>query len=154
MQYIINESGPMTTLGGVEGLAFVHTKFSNFTDDYPDIQFHMAPASINSDGGLQVRKILGLTEELYNAVFRPINNRDVWTLMPLLLRPRSRGQIRLRSANPHHYPLIHANYFHERRDIETLVEGVKIALKVRLNILKFCYSSSRSIIDILVFGIQ
>lgn len=133
MQYIINESGPMTTLGGVEGLAFVHTKFSNISDDYPDIQFHMAPASINSDGGIQVRRILGLTEELYNAVFRPISSKDVWSLMPLLLRPRSKGFIRLRSANPHHYPLIQANYFHDRRDIETLVEGVKIALRVRFD---------------------
>lgn len=131
-QYIMNERGPMTTLGGVEGYGFVHTKFSNYSDDHPDVQFHMAPASINSDGGVQVRKILGLTEHLYETVFRPIDNRDVWTLMPLLLRPRSRGMIRLRSKNPFHYPLIYANYFKERRDIETLVEGVKIALDVSL----------------------
>lgn len=130
MQYILRERGPMTSLGGVEGLGFVHTKYSNTSDDYPDIQFHMAPASINSDNGVQVRKILGLTDNLYESVYRPIDNKDVWTLMPLLLRPHSRGWIRLRSKNPFHYPAIHANYFHDRRDIDTLVEGVKIALQV------------------------
>lgn len=132
MQYVMRERGPMTTLGGVEGLGFVHTKYANTTDDYPDIQFHMAPASINSDAGVQVRKILGLTDHLYETVFRPIDNKDVWTLMPLLLRPRSRGWIRLRSRNPFHYPIIQANYFDDRRDIDTLVEGVKIALQVNL----------------------
>ncbi|XP_065201435.1 glucose dehydrogenase [FAD, quinone] isoform X2 [Planococcus citri] len=132
MQYVMRERGPMTTLGGVEGLAFVHTKYANVSDDYPDIQFHMAPASINSDAGVQVRKILGITEHLYETVFRPIDNKDVWTLMPLLLRPRSRGWIRLRSRNPFHYPIIQANYFADRRDIDTLVEGVKIALQITI----------------------
>lgn len=91
-QYVMRERGPMTTLGGVEGLAFVHTKYSNRSDHWPDIQFHFAPASINSDDGVRVRKILGITERVYDAVYRPIANRDTWTLLPLLLRPRSRGK--------------------------------------------------------------
>jgi len=85
---------------------------------------------VNSDAGLQVRKILGLTDQVYNAVYRPIANRDSWTLLPLLLRPRSRGWIRLRSSNPFHYPVIHANYFDDPFDVATLVEGIKIAVKM------------------------
>lgn len=49
--YIINERGPMTTLGGLEGLAFVNTKYANKSNNHPDIQFHFAPASVNSDAG-------------------------------------------------------------------------------------------------------
>ncbi|KAH1018844.1 hypothetical protein HUJ05_006535 [Dendroctonus ponderosae] len=128
MQYILNEKGPMTTLGGVEGLAFVNTKYGNRS--WPDIQFHMAPASVNSDAGARVRKVLGLTDELYNAVYKPIANQDVYTLMPLLLRPRSRGWVKLRSKNPFDAPLINANYFHHSIDINTLVEGAKIAIKI------------------------
>ncbi|KAG5308959.1 DHGL dehydrogenase, partial [Pseudoatta argentina] len=130
MHYVINGRGPMTTLGGVEGYAFVNTKYANHSIDYPDVQFHMAPASINSDAGIQVRKVLGLTDEVYNTVYRPINNRDAWTIMPLLLRPKSRGTIRLRSSNPFHHPIINANYFSDPMDIAILVEGAKIALKV------------------------
>ncbi|KAJ8917311.1 hypothetical protein NQ315_002329 [Exocentrus adspersus] len=128
MQYVINGKGPMTTLGGVEGLAFVNTYLGNRS--WPDIQFHMAPASINSDGGRKVRKVLGLTEELYNTVYKPISNKDVWTLMPLLLRPRSRGWVRLRSKNPFQAPLINANYFSDPFDVKTLVEGAKIAINI------------------------
>ncbi|XP_037889012.1 glucose dehydrogenase [FAD, quinone] isoform X2 [Glossina fuscipes] len=93
-QYVLRERGPMTSLGGVEGLAFVHTPYSNRSLDWPDIQFHMAPASINSDNGARVKKVLGLKESLYQEVYHPIANRDTWTIMPLLLRPRSRGWMR------------------------------------------------------------
>lgn len=130
MQYLVNGKGPMTTLGGVEGLAFVNTKFANKSGTWPDIQFHMAPASINSDAGTQVRKIFGLTDKVYDTVYKPIANKDAWTIMPLLLRPRSRGSVRLRSSNPFHKPIINANYFSDPQDIAVLVEGVKIALQV------------------------
>ncbi|XP_075219565.1 glucose dehydrogenase [FAD, quinone]-like [Lycorma delicatula] len=130
MEYILNERGPMTTLGGVEGLGFVSSKYANRSIDWPDIQFHMAPASINSDAGVRVRKILGIQDRIYNRVYRPISNRDSWTIMPLLLRPRSRGYVRLRSKNPFLYPIINPNYFDDPRDIATLVEGVKLALMV------------------------
>uniref|UniRef100_A0A224XLN0 Putative glucose dehydrogenase n=1 Tax=Panstrongylus lignarius TaxID=156445 RepID=A0A224XLN0_9HEMI len=130
MEYVIREKGPMTTLGGVEGLGFIKTKFANHSIDYPDIQFHMAPASINSDSGARVKKILGIRESIYQAVYRPIEERDTWTIIPLLLRPRSRGWVKLRSANPFQYPIINPNYFSHPQDILTLVEGTKIALKV------------------------
>lgn len=130
MHYVANGRGPMTTLGGVEGYAFVNTKYANRSIDYPDIQLHMAPASISSDAGVQVRKVLGITDEVYNTVFKPISNKDAWTIMPLLLRPRSRGTVRLRSSNPFHSPLINANYFSDPIDIATLVEGAKIAMRI------------------------
>ncbi|CAG9861254.1 unnamed protein product [Phyllotreta striolata] len=128
MQYVAHERGPMTTLGGVEGLAFVSTYLGNRS--WPDIQFHMAPASINSDAGARVRKVLGLTDDLYNTVYKPIANKDVYTLMPLLLRPKSRGWVRLKNANPFAPPLINANYFDDPVDIKTLVEGAKIAMNI------------------------
>ncbi|EDW51050.1 GM12028 [Drosophila sechellia] len=59
-----------------------------------------------------------------------MQDHESWTTMPLLLRPRSRGSVKLRSANPFHYPLINANYFDDPLDAKTLVEGAKIALRV------------------------
>jgi choline dehydrogenase-like flavoprotein len=134
MEYLTRENGPMTTLGGVEGLGFIPTIYANNTD-YPDLQFHMAPASISSDDGIKVRKILGVQDSIYDQVFRPIAKNDAWTIMPLLLRPRSRGSIRLRSKNPMSYPYIDANYFDDPLDIAILVEGVKLAVKVSINVI-------------------
>jgi len=130
MYYVIDGKGPLTTLGGVEGYAFINTIYANHSIDYPDIQLHMAPASINSDKGVQVRKVLGLTDEVYDTVYKPINNRDAWSIIPLLLRPKSRGTVRLRNSNPFYKPIINANYFSDPMDIATLVEGAKLAVQI------------------------
>ncbi|CAH0696827.1 unnamed protein product [Spodoptera exigua] len=128
MEYAMLGEGPLTIMGGVEGLAFVNTKYVNASDDFPDIEFHFISGSTNSDGGEQISKIHGLMDTFYDAVFRPINNMDVWSIIPMLLRPRSKGFIQLRSANPYDYPYIYPNYLSDERDLKTLVEGVKIAV--------------------------
>ncbi|GLV38209.1 uncharacterized protein CBL_12855 [Carabus blaptoides fortunei] len=129
MEYILREQGPMTSLGGVEGLAFVNTRFANSSVDWPDIQFHFAPSSINSDGE-QVKKITGLRDSVYNTVYKPLKHAETWTILPLLLRPKSSGWIRLRSRNPNHYPVINPNYFTHKEDILTLIDGIRIAMAV------------------------
>lgn len=129
MEYILNERGPMT-MHGVEAVAFVNTKYADPSGLWPDIQYHFAPSSINSDGGEQIRKILNLRDGVYNTVYKPLVNSETWTILPLLLRPKSTGWVRLRSKNPFHKPLLEPNYFAHRRDIEVLVEGIKIAINI------------------------
>lgn len=46
----------------------------------------------------------------------------------MLLRPKSKGSIKLRSANPFEYPKIYPNYFDDDQDLKTLIEGTKIAI--------------------------
>lgn len=128
MQYAVMGDGPLTIMGGVEGLAFVNTKYVNASDDYPDIEFHFISGSTNSDSGAQLKKAHGLRDDFYNRVFGPLHNKDVWSVIPMLLRPRSRGIIKLRSRKPTDYPLIYPNYFQDDFDMKTLVEGVKIGV--------------------------
>ena len=63
----------------------------------------------------------GLTDEYYAAIYKPILYRDSYSVLPLLLRPQSRGRIRLKNANPHEHPLIYPNYFHHPEDLAVLV---------------------------------
>lgn len=128
LQYAVFGQGPLTILGGVEGLAFVKTKYANASDDVPDIEFHFVSGSTNSDGGNQLRKAHGLTERFYDRVFGAISNKDAWSIIPMLLRPKSVGTIKLRSNNPFDYPYIYPNYFQDDADMKTLMEGVKIAV--------------------------
>lgn len=129
MDYIMNERGPMT-MHGVEGVAFVNTKYADPSGKWPDIQYHFSPSSINSDGGEQIRKILNLRDGVYNTVYKPLANAETWTILPLLLRPKSSGWVRLRSNNPLHKPLIEPNYFAHREDMQVLIEGIKIAINI------------------------
>ena len=57
LEYILNERGPLTSLGGVEGLAFVNSRYADPDGLWPDVQFHFAPSSVNSDGGEVRQKI-------------------------------------------------------------------------------------------------
>ncbi len=58
---------------------------------------------------------------------------DPWpalTIMPTLIAPRSRGTIRLRSADPLAAPLIDPNYFAEPDDAKVLLEGCAMAREI------------------------
>lgn len=46
------------------------------------------------------------------------------------LRPDSRGRLRLRSADPFAAPLIHANYFDQKRELEALVRGIRLGREI------------------------
>lgn len=129
VEYLMNERGPMT-FPGIEGVAFVNTKYADPSGLYPDIQFHFAPSSIQSDGGELIHKILNLRDGVYNTVYKPLVNSETWTILPLLLRPKSSGWVRLRSKNPLDFPLIEPNYFAHQEDINVLVEGIKIAMNI------------------------
>ena len=73
----------------------------------PDIQFHFLPVLVVDHGRTKMKK-------------------NGYSLHVCTLRPESRGTIRLRSKDPKEHPLIDANYLAERRDLDTLIRGVKI----------------------------
>lgn len=78
-------------LTSFSGLAFVNSKYAQADGEWPDVQFHFAPSSVNSDGGEQIRKILGLRDRIFNTLYKPLINAETWTILPLLLRPLSTG---------------------------------------------------------------
>jgi len=52
---------------------------------------------------------------------------NVWSISPGLVRPESRGSLRLKSADPHAAPEIHANMLSDPRDLAALRRGMEIA---------------------------
>lgn len=128
LRYAITEDGPLTSSVGLEAVAFISTKYANQSDDWPDIEFMLTSSSTNSDGGTHVKNAHGLSDEFYNEVFKEINNRDVFGVFPMMLRPKSKGVIKLRSKNPLDYPLMYHNYLTHPDDVNVLREGVKAAI--------------------------
>lgn len=55
---------------------------------------------------------------------------DGFSFAVTLLRPRSRGHIRLCSTDPHEAPMIQPSYLSDEADIRSLVEGVKLARRI------------------------
>ncbi|XP_014203589.1 glucose dehydrogenase [FAD, quinone] [Copidosoma floridanum] len=129
LRYAVTEDGPLTSSIGLEAVGFITTKYGNQTDDWPDIEFMITSSSTPSDGGSQAKRAHGLTDEFYNEVFGSINNRDVFGVFPMMLRPKSRGYLKLRSSDPLEYPLLYHNYLTHPDDVDVLREGVKAAIK-------------------------
>ena len=127
-KWYVDHDGPFTALSGTEGLGWVKTKYADPKDDWPDMQLQFIAGSVVSDGGITLRVNDGVSDELWNNYYKPIAYRDSWSAIPIVLRPYSKGYIRLRSTDPLDKPYIYANYFKDERDLRVMIEGIKIAL--------------------------
>lgn len=56
-----------------------------------------------------------------------------YVIAPCLCRPYSRGTVTLNSADPHAKPAIDMNYLGDERDLDSLIAGVQIALKIGMS---------------------
>ncbi|CAG2171000.1 unnamed protein product [Oppiella nova] len=71
-----------------------------------------------------------MKKHVWTQVYKPYVGLHTFTILPIVLRPRSRGWIRLETADPYAQPLIEPNIFDSDQDLNVLVEGMKLALKV------------------------
>ncbi|WP_298293221.1 choline dehydrogenase [Thiomonas sp.] len=96
------------TSNAAEGGGFLRSRHA--TDARCDIQFHFVPALLDDHGR---GRLPGYG----------------YTLHACVLHPRSRGRVRLASANPAAAPRIHANYLSDPEgfDLSRMIEAVKIS---------------------------
>ncbi|WP_309570840.1 GMC family oxidoreductase N-terminal domain-containing protein [Deinococcus sp.] len=77
----------------------------------PDLQFHNGAALFVDHG------------------FKELDGHH-YTLLPSLVAPRSRGEIRVVSADPQARPVIEPNYLSDPHDMDVLFKGVELARQV------------------------
>ncbi len=106
-QYWRNKKGPGTSPIAESG-GFLSTREGLSA---PDIQLHFLPVLVVDHGRTKMKK-------------------NGFSLHICTLRPESAGTIRLKSKNPQDHPLIDANYLAERRDLDTLIAGVKMGREI------------------------
>lgn len=143
--YLIRGSGPFTVPAGAEALAFINTnrhdydnryhminnnsiKKSNglsWPDDEPDVELVFGVGSMAGDASGAVRSIFGLSDHWFHQVFQEYLGQDGFSIVPVVLHPKSRGRITLRSDNPFDWPILEANYFENDEDLQTMVRGIK-----------------------------
>ncbi|HKR95959.1 MAG TPA: choline dehydrogenase [Candidatus Angelobacter sp.] len=104
MQYLCFKKGHLTS-NVAEAGAFLNTAAQGQT---PNLQFHFGAGYFVEHG------------------FQKFDGH-AFAFGPTLLHPFSRGEIRLRSSNPIDAPSIRANYFSDPRDMDVMLEGVKLS---------------------------
>lgn len=103
-EWVLRRSGPLTSTVA-EAFAFVRSRPGL---PAPDLQFHFAPAYFVDHG-----------EGEYDG--------HAMTIAPVLVTPRSRGRLTLRSADPVAAPRILTNSLEDPEDVAAMVAGVRIA---------------------------
>ena len=108
IQYALFKSGPVTS-NIVEGGAFW---YADSAQPIPDLQFHFL-AGAGVEAGVPA-----------------IPSGSGCTLNSYTLRPKSRGSVMLRSANPEDKPIVDPNFIADPYDLKTSTEGVKISREI------------------------
>lgn len=128
VDYLAYHNGPMAIPGGCEALAFYDLKNPDDPDGYPDMELLFQGGSIVSE--MTLRRGFGITDELYETVYKPIENAHTWMVLPMLMRPKSKGRIMLRDSNPLSKPLIYPNYYAYQEDVATMIGGIKKTIEL------------------------
>lgn len=109
LQYALFRSGPVTSNVVEGGVFWDH----NPNNPVPELQFHFLAAAGAEAGVPSV----------------PSGASGI-TLNSYTVRPKARGTVRLRSADPRDPPLVDPSYLGHPDDLKTSVEGVKLSVEM------------------------
>lgn len=111
IQYTLFKTGPATATVTEAG-AFLRTSPSL---DRPDLQLHFLPVIVQwKDGERTAEKVSG----------------HGFTVLANVARPKSRGEIRLRSADPDDTPIIDPDYLADEDDWRLSLQGLRIIREI------------------------
>lgn len=128
MEWYIRGTG-VFTVAGPEAVGYVKTSLSD-KENYPDMELLYLPiAGLAWDHGTNIRAGMAITDEIYNKVYKPIEDKPGWTIWPMPSLLRSRGNIRLYDKDPMNQPKITHNFLTDPYDVAVMMEGIKWAIK-------------------------
>lgn len=124
-RYLIHREGDLAYLSTADFTGFVNTP-SNENEEYPNIQLHHL---LMPEEDQQFMPMWLYSQGYNKSTYQYIKevNQQGTLLMPMitLLRPKSVGEIKLKSAKISDRPIITANYLSEPDDVKTMIEGIK-----------------------------
>ncbi len=86
----------------------------------------MGAGALSGDISGTMRNMLGITNEFFENVYDGIIGKHAFGLVPVLMQPKSRGRIELKTTNPFQWPSMQPNYLDDVSDVERLIKGVRI----------------------------
>ncbi|KAG5669339.1 hypothetical protein PVAND_017227 [Polypedilum vanderplanki] len=126
IKYFWNGSGPMS-LGGSDAMGFLKLQNSSIT---PDLSFIFLPVGIADDFGIHLRKVLNFKDDLWEKFYKPLTGQSFATILPIILHPKSRGNLRLSSKNFNDPILIDPKYYEAKNDIKIMIKAIRIIQKL------------------------
>lgn len=105
-------------------MGFVNSKSKSAI--FPDLQFLNMFYARGDISALQFYRDTGYNRRLLDSLRGYLRQQDIGAVLVTGIDPKSRGRIRITSANPYHHPSIVTGYFNENDDITVLRHGIRI----------------------------
>lgn len=90
----------------------------------------LGAGALSGDQSGTLRRMLGISDAFYTHMYADIIGKHAFSMVPILMRPQSRGRLKLRSRNPFRWPSLQPNYFAVRDDLVQMREGLKKAISL------------------------
>ncbi|XP_050082478.1 glucose dehydrogenase [FAD, quinone]-like [Anopheles aquasalis] len=98
----------------------------NVTDPYPDVQVMNIGVPRGGGYGELLASNFEFSQPIAESIRKANSEATLLYSHIILLKPKSRGRVRLASGDPRVHPLIDANYLAQEEDLRTLVRAVRI----------------------------
>ncbi|XP_076249233.1 glucose dehydrogenase [FAD, quinone]-like [Calliopsis andreniformis] len=125
--FLMKQEGPLTISGGCESIAFVDVDNPKNRDGLPNIELLSLVSSIYTYKATMDN--FGFDREIVDK-FSSFQSTYSYGIFPLLLKPKSKGYIRLKSTDVNVKPRIVANYLNHPEDVRVLLKGIRFALRL------------------------
>lgn len=119
--------GKFTGTGFSDMTGFINTVDSESL--YPDIQYIFIGQPKKMIGFKQVLEGFGYNDDFITQFLKSNEEAETVQNGVILLNPKSRGTVKLRSKNPEDAAIINAGYFEEPEDVDTVIRGIRAFLK-------------------------
>jgi choline dehydrogenase-like flavoprotein len=119
LEWLFRKTGPLCSTGCDHG-GFFRTSAAPQNDPSCDLQMRfLAARAVTADGMGSFTKFKKI-----------INHPDGFSFQSVAVRPKSRGCVRLASADPDAKPIVTTNYLTAEEDFATIREGIRLGRKL------------------------
>ncbi|XP_063624777.1 ecdysone oxidase-like [Cydia splendana] len=138
VQWLATKDGPLASNGLTDATALINTKCYDFEQrklthnssdcELPSLQIINAFIDRNLLQSIElvVQQSIGLKLDVVRQLSAANVHKALLVVSPVVLRPSSRGTIRLKSTDPTDDPAIFPNYLSDERDIEEMLRSITI----------------------------
>lgn len=121
-EYLSRRTGPFATIHESEIIGFIGIH----DDEEPDLQmFHLFIQQSDVPNFNMWASTLNLTPDVREMFLKMLMEYDLLIIMPVVLRPVSRGLVQLKSCDPFDPPVITSGHLRESLDLDQILSGIK-----------------------------
>lgn len=119
----LDGKGPLTSSGAEQAIGYVSPYTKN--PYLPDIEYVLHAGRDSDLDYEQEYKLLRSTNETYESIEKKSRGVNAFHIHSILLHPKSRGNIKLKTSSPFDFPLIDPKYFTQKDDLLTFLAAAK-----------------------------